>query len=129
MYTHDSIGLGEDGPTHQPIEHLTSLRAIPNMTLWRPCDAVETAIAWTAAHRASRAHRARADPPGTAAADAHARSRWPTSARGGYILVDCEGAPECLVIATGSEVAIAAEAVKGCERSGRARPPGLHALH
>src|SRR5207248_9526162 len=49
VYTHDSIGLGEDGPTHQPIEHLTSLRAIPNMNLWRPCDAAETAVAWTLA--------------------------------------------------------------------------------
>ena len=52
VYTHDSIGLGEDGPTHQPIEHLASLRAMPNMTLWRPCDAVETAVAWVVGDRA-----------------------------------------------------------------------------
>ena len=52
VYTHDSIGLGEDGPTHQPIEHLASLRAMPHMNLWRPCDAAETAVAWALAHRA-----------------------------------------------------------------------------
>ena len=72
VYTHDSIGLGEDGPTHQPIEHLSSLRAMPHMSLWRPCDAAETAVAWTLAHRAPRAHRPGAHAPGAAAAAAHA---------------------------------------------------------
>ena len=74
VYTHDSIGLGEDGPTHQPIEHLTGLRAMPNLSLWRPCDAFETAVAWIAAHRAPRPHGARAHAPGAAAAAAQRRA-------------------------------------------------------
>ena len=107
VYSHDSIGLGEDGPTHQPIEHLTSLRAIPDMTLWRPCDAAETAIAWIAAiehHGPSALVLTRqALPPQRAV-----RNNWRNVSRGGYVLIDCHGTPECLVIATGSEVGIAA---------------------
>ena len=118
VYTHDSIGLGEDGPTHQPIEHLASLRAIPNMSCgaramrWRP--------RWPGlGHRAHRADCAGPDPPGAPAAAAHGSSSWPTSRRGGYVLIDCKGAPECLVIATGSEVGIAAEAVTAANAAGR----------
>ena len=75
VYTHDSIGLGEDGPTHQPIEHLASLRVIPHMDVWRPCDAVETATAWGARHRQSRrTHLPGADPPGGGAPSAPARA-------------------------------------------------------
>jgi len=118
VYTHDSIGLGEDGPTHQPVEHLTSLRAMPNMCLWRPCDAFETAVAWTAAVERSGptalvlTRQALPQQPRTAQQQANVR-------RGGYILIDCEGTPECLVIATGSEVAIAAQAVNGLNAGGR----------
>ncbi|HVN44047.1 MAG TPA: transketolase [Steroidobacteraceae bacterium] len=118
VYSHDSIGLGEDGPTHQPIEHLASLRAIPNMRLWRPCDAAETAVAWTLAlerHGPTALVLTRqALPP---------QPRTPTQLesirRGGYVLIDCAGVPEALVIATGSEIAIAAEAVSSANGAGR----------
>jgi transketolase len=118
VYTHDSIGLGEDGPTHQPIEHLTSLRAMPNMDLWRPCDAFETAVAWTAAAERSGptalvlTRQALPQQQRTAQQQANVR-------RGGYVLIDCQGTPECLVIATGSEVSIAAQAVNALNGSGR----------
>jgi transketolase len=118
VYTHDSIGLGEDGPTHQPIEHLTSLRAIPNMCLWRPCDAFETAVAWTAAVERSGPTALvltrQALPQQARTAEQQANVR-----RGGYVLIDCQGTPECLVLATGSEVSIAAQAVNGLNASGR----------
>jgi transketolase len=119
VYTHDSIGLGEDGPTHQPIEHLASLRLIPHMDLWRPCDGVETAAAWGVAlekrdgptclifTRQSVVHQAR---------DA---ARVAAIRRGGYVLIDSAGAPEAIVIATGSEVGIAAEAVRAVAAKGR----------
>jgi transketolase len=119
VYTHDSIGLGEDGPTHQPIEHLASLRLIPFMDLWRPCDGVETAAAWGAAierrdgptclifTRQSVVHQ-----PRDAAQVAAIR-------RGGYVLIDTAGEPEAIVIATGSEVGIAAEAVRAAAAKGR----------
>jgi transketolase len=118
VYTHDSIGLGEDGPTHQPIEHLTSLRAIPNLHLWRPCDAFETAVAWTAAVERSGPTALvltrQALPQQARTAEQQANVR-----RGGYVLIDCQGTPECLVLATGSEVAIAAQAVVTLNASGR----------
>ncbi|MCB1741667.1 MAG: transketolase, partial [Gammaproteobacteria bacterium] len=110
VFTHDSIGLGEDGPTHQPVEHAAGLRQIPNMSVWRPCDAVETAVAWRAAlergdgpssllfSRQSLPHQTRT-PPAIA-----------SIARGGYSLVDCEGEPQVILIATGSEVGLAVEA-------------------
>jgi transketolase len=119
VYTHDSIGLGEDGPTHQPIEHVASLRLIPHMDLWRPCDAVETATAWGAAienrdgptclifTRQSLVHEARA--PAEIAA----------IKRGGYVLIDSDGPPDVIVIATGSEVGIAAEAVRTAAAKGK----------
>ena len=119
VYTHDSIGLGEDGPTHQPIEHLTSLRAMPGMTLWRPCDGVETAISWNAAveHHGPTAlvltRQALPPQPRTPQQQADIR-------RGGYVLIDCDGTPECIVIATGSEVALAAQAVNAL-KSGASR--------
>jgi transketolase len=118
VYTHDSVGLGEDGPTHQPVEHLASLRAMPNLCLWRPCDAFETAVAWVAAvERAGPTalvltRQALAQQQRTAEQQANAR-------RGGYALIDCQGTPECLVLATGSEVALAAEAVKALNAAGR----------
>ncbi|MDE2449757.1 MAG: transketolase [Gammaproteobacteria bacterium] len=118
VYTHDSIGLGEDGPTHQPIEHLTSLRAMPNMVSWRPCDAFETAVAWTAAVERPGptalvlTRQALPQQPRTAQQQANV-------ARGGYILIDCQGTPECVIIATGSEVSIAVQAVNTLNGSGR----------
>ena len=112
VYTHDSIGLGEDGPTHQPVEHLASLRQIPNNDVWRPCDAVESAVAWKAAitradgpsclvfSRQNLAHQARTD------------AQLAAIARGGYVLKDSVGAPEIILIATGSEVGLAMQAAE-----------------
>jgi transketolase len=119
VYTHDSIGLGEDGPTHQPIEHLASLRVIPHIDVWRPCDAVETAAAWGAAvdnrdgptllilTRQACVHQARE------------AAQVANIARGGYVLIEPAGGPEAIVIATGSEVGIAAEAVRTVNAKGR----------
>jgi transketolase len=119
VYTHDSIGLGEDGPTHQPIEHLASLRVIPHIDVWRPCDAVETAAAWGAAvenregptllilTRQACVHQPR-DP-----------AQVSQIGRGGYVLIEPSGGPEAIVIATGSEVGIAAEAVRSMNTKGR----------
>jgi transketolase len=119
VYTHDSIGLGEDGPTHQPVEHVASLRLIPNMRLWRPCDTVETAVAWTDAVArqdgpTSLVLTRQALPPMTRTAAQRA-----DIAKGGYVLGDSEGAPECVLIATGSEVALAIEAAQGLTAKGR----------
>ena len=109
VLTHDSIGLGEDGPTHQPIEHAASLRLIPHLDLWRPCDGFETAIAWTAAIE-------RTDGP---SALFLSRQNLPQLSkniseadvmRGGYVLSDCEGKPDAILIATGSEVGLAMQA-------------------
>jgi transketolase len=112
VYTHDSIGLGEDGPTHQPVEHLASLRYIPDNDVWRPCDAVESAVCWRAAierkdgpsclvfSRQNLPHQARTD---AQVADIR---------RGGYVLKDSVGAPEFILIATGSEVGLAMAAAE-----------------
>jgi transketolase len=119
VYTHDSIGLGEDGPTHQPIEHVASLRLIPELDLWRPCDGVETAAAWQAALE-------NRDGPTCLVLTRQAVAHQPRDAaqvaaigRGGYVLIDCEGTPACIVLATGSEVGIAAEAVRAENALGR----------
>ena len=107
VLTHDSIGLGEDGPTHQPIEHVASLRLIPNVEVWRPCDAVETAVAWQQSIE-------RADGPSCLALTRQGVPHQPRDAgqradiaRGGYVLRDCDGTPELILMATGSEVALA----------------------
>jgi transketolase len=111
VLTHDSIGLGEDGPTHQPIEQLTSLRLIPNLTLWRPCDQVETAIAWKFALE----HQG---PTCLALTRQKTKPQKRTDdvlkniSRGGYILVDCIGTPDAIIIATGSEVELAVAAAQ-----------------
>jgi transketolase len=119
VYTHDSIGLGEDGPTHQPIEHLASLRAMPNMSVWRPCDAAETAVAWVTAVERKNGPTSliltRQALPQQARTDAQKAS----IARGGYTLIDSSGTPEAIVIATGSEVGIAADAVRALNSGGR----------
>ena len=110
VYTHDSIGLGEDGPTHQPVEHLASLRYIPNNDVWRPCDAVESAVAWKQAivrqdgpsclvfSRQNLPHQPRTD------------AQVSEIARGGYVLADADGTPDVILIATGSEVGLATQA-------------------
>ena len=110
VYTHDSIGLGEDGPTHQPVEQIASLRVTPNMSTWRPADQVESAVAWKYAIE-------RNDGPVTLIFSRQNLTQQPRTAeqlanvaRGGYILKDCEGTPEVILIATGSEVGITVEA-------------------
>jgi len=118
VYTHDSIGLGEDGPTHQPIEQLSSLRAMPHMNLWRPCDAAETAVAWTLAIE-RRAPSALVFTRQPLPQQPRTPAQLEAIRRGGYVLIDPEGAPECLVIATGSEVGIAAQAVNALNAGGR----------
>ncbi len=119
VFTHDSIGLGEDGPTHQPVEHVASLRLIPNMRVWRPCDTVETAVAWgdsidhvTGPTSLILTRQALPPMPRTPAQVA-------AIARGGYVLIDSEGAPELVLIATGSEVGLAVEAAKLLAAQGR----------
>lgn len=116
VFTHDSIGLGEDGPTHQPVEQIPTLRMIPNMDVWRPCDAVESAVSWQQAierkdgpstlifSRQGLPHQARTD------------AQLANIAKGGYVLQDCDGTPDVIIIATGSEIALAtgaAEAMSG----------------
>ncbi|KAA8667599.1 transketolase [Vibrio gigantis] len=119
VYTHDSIGLGEDGPTHQPVEQIASLRLTPNMSTWRPCDQVESAVAWKLAIE-------RKDGPSSlifsrqnlAQQDRNAE-QVANIAKGGYILKDCEGKPELIIIATGSEVELAVEAATELTAEGK----------
>ena len=125
VFTHDSIGLGEDGPTHQPIEHAASLRLMPNMEVWRPCDAVETAVAWIAAIER------RAGPTSLLLSRQNLPCQKRTSgelaaiARGGYVLSEARGRPRCVVIATGSEVPLALEAQKLLAQEGVAVEAGV----
>jgi transketolase len=119
VYTHDSIGLGEDGPTHQPIEQIATLRMIPNMSVWRPCDAVESAAAWQAAiekqdgpsclifSRQGLPHQARS------------AEQIAAIAKGGYVVKDCDGTPDAIVIATGSEVGLAVGAAEALAAKGK----------
>jgi transketolase len=118
VFTHDSIGLGEDGPTHQPVEHTASLRIMPNMSVWRPCDTVETAVAWRYAlerrdgptslvlTRQGLPHQARSE------------EQIESIGRGGYILRDCSGTPDIILVATGSEVALATAAAAELDADG-----------
>ncbi len=119
VYTHDSIGLGEDGPTHQPIEHLNALRLIPNLTLWRPADAVESAVAWCEAIEHTAGPSALVFTRQGLPQLQQTPAALANVARGGYVLFDCDGTPECIVIATGSEVSIALEAAKAAAAQGR----------
>ena len=119
VFTHDSIGLGEDGPTHQPIEQVPNLRGTPNLSTWRPCDAVETAVAW---HQAVK----RNDGPSALILSrqglphqARSAQQLADVARGGYVLSDCDGTPEAIIIATGSEVGISMAAAQALTAEGR----------
>ncbi len=119
VYTHDSIGLGEDGPTHQPVEQLASLRVTPNMSTWRPCDQVESAVAWQYGIE-------RNDGPTTLVFSRQNLTQQPRTAeqlanvyRGGYVLKDCAGTPDVILIATGSEVGITVEAADKLTTEGR----------
>ena len=119
VYTHDSIGLGEDGPTHQPIEHLASLRVIPHMDLWRPCDAVETAVSWAVAVENRDGPTCLIFSRQVLVHETREPEQLANIRRGGYVLIDSDGPPEVIVIATGSEVSIAAEAVRGAAAAGK----------
>ena len=110
VFTHDSIGLGEDGPTHQAIEQLPNLRTIPNMVVWRPCDSVESAVAWAKAIDRSDGPSCLVFSRQKVPHQSRSQSQVANIAKGGYILKDCNGLPEVIIIATGSEVGIAVEA-------------------
>ena len=112
VYTHDSIGLGEDGPTHQAVEQIPTLRMIPNMDIWRPCDTVESAVSWRAAIE-------RTEGPTSLIFSRQGLPFQPRNdeqianiSRGGYVLKDCDGTPDAIIIATGSEVALAMDAAE-----------------
>ncbi len=107
LYTHDSIGLGEDGPTHQPVEHLAALRLIPNLDVWRPCDAAETFCAWCAALERREGPSALALSRQPLPANALSEEQLANVSRGGYILRPCADKPNLNIIATGSEVSLA----------------------
>jgi transketolase len=119
VYTHDSIGLGEDGPTHQPIEHLASLRAMPNLHVWRPCDAVESAVSWIAGLERTKGPTALIFTRQGLPQQARTPEQLVALRKGGYVLLDSNGPPEAIVIATGSEVGIAAAAVKELQAAGK----------
>ena len=119
VYTHDSIGLGEDGPTHQPVEQVASLRLTPNMSAWRPCDSVESAVAWKYAIE-------RKDGPTALIFSRQGLAPMPRTdaqlanvAKGGYTLVDCDGKPELILISTGSEVELCTKAAAELTAKGR----------
>ncbi len=119
VFTHDSIGVGEDGPTHQPVEQIPGLRLMPGMDVWRPCDTVETAVAWKcaleSAHRPSCLSLSRQNLPFVRRNDAQVEA----IARGGYVLRDCQGTPELILMATGSEMGMTLEAAEQLRLKGR----------
>ena len=119
VFTHDSIGLGEDGPTHQPIEQLTSLRSTPNLDTWRPADAVESAVAWKAAIERKDGPSALIFSRQNLPHQERDAAQLANVARGGYVLKDCDGEPELILIATGSEVGLAVQAFDQLTAAGR----------
>jgi len=119
VFTHDSIGLGEDGPTHQPIEQLTSLRTTPNLDTWRPADAVESAVAWKYAIERNDGPSAMIFSRQNLTHQSRDATQLADIARGGYVLRDCVGEPELILIATGSEVGLAVLAYEALSAQGR----------
>ncbi|EOW9353110.1 transketolase [Vibrio cholerae] len=120
VYTHDSIGLGEDGPTHQPVEQIASLRMTPNMSTWRPGDQVESAVAWKLAIERKDAPSALIFSRQNLAQQPRSAEQVANIAKGGYILKDCAGQPELILIATGSEVELAVAAYEQLSAEGKA---------
>ena len=119
VFTHDSIGLGEDGPTHQPVEHAATLRYIPNMEVWRPCDSVETAVAWTAAVERKDGPTALLLSRQNVPFVKRSAAQLALISRGGYVLAEAQGGtPAVALLATGSEVALALEAQKALAEQG-----------
>ncbi len=119
VYTHDSIGQGEDGPTHQPIEQLTNLRTTPNLTTWRPCDATESAVAWKAAVQSQKAPSALIFSRQGLPAMPRSQAQVSDIAKGGYILQNCDGTPDVILIATGSEVGLAVDSAQTLTAQGK----------
>lgn len=118
VYTHDSIGLGEDGPTHQPVEQVANLRHTPNMSTWRPCDAVESAVAWKAALERADGPTAMIFSRQGLPHQARSEEQIANIAKGGYILRDTDGQPDAILIATGSEVGLAMDAAEALAAEG-----------
>lgn len=119
VYTHDTIGLGEDGPTHQPVEQLASLRLTPNMETWRGCDQVEVAVSWQQAIERQDGPSALVLTRQPLEQQARSTEQLNNIARGGYVLVDCDGEPELILISAGSEVALAVAAARTLQQEGR----------
>ena len=119
VFTHDSIGLGEDGPTHQPIEQLASLRGTPNLDTWRPCDAVESAVAWKYAIERNDGPSALIFSRQNLPHQSRSAQQLADVARGAYVLKDCAGEPELILIATGSEIGLAVAAFDKLSEQGR----------
>jgi len=119
VYTHDSIGQGEDGPTHQPIEQLANLRMTPNMSVWRPCDAAETAVAWKVAIQRSDAPTSLIFSRQGLKAQDRTAEQLANVEKGGYVLQDCQGTPDVILIATGSEVQLARESAEALSAQGK----------
>ncbi|NRA20929.1 MAG: transketolase [Oceanospirillaceae bacterium] len=119
VYTHDSIGLGEDGPTHQPIEQVANLRHTPNMSTWRPCDTVESAVAWKMAVERKDGPSALIFSRQSLAHQTRSAEQLNNVAKGGYILSDSDGIPELIFIATGSEVELAMQAAAQMRGNGK----------
>jgi transketolase len=120
VFTHDSIGLGEDGPTHQAVEHVSSLRLIPNMETWRPADAFETAVAWRAAIERRNGPSAMALSRQNLPPQHHPAGQSNDALRGGYVLLEPSKSPDAIIMATGSEVSLAVDAAKKLNEQGRA---------
>ena len=118
VYTHDTIGLGEDGPTHQPVEQLASLRLTPNMETWRGCDQVEVAVSWQQAIERQDGPSALVLTRQPLEQQARSAEQLNNIARGGYVLVDCDGEPELILISAGSEVALAVAAAHTLQQEG-----------
>ncbi|MBT0334225.1 transketolase [Morganella morganii subsp. morganii] len=119
VYTHDSIGLGEDGPTHQPVEQIASLRVTPNMSTWRPCDQVESAVAWKYAIERKNGPTSLIFSRQNLAQQPRTAQQLADIEKGAYILKDCAGQPEVILIATGSEVELAVKAYEQLTAEGR----------
>jgi transketolase len=118
VYTHDSIGLGEDGPTHQPVEHVASLRLIPGLDVWRPCDTVESAVAWKCSIEKQKGPSVLILSRQGLPHQHRSGAQLENIARGGYVLNEADGQPDALIIATGSEVAMAVKAANNLSSEG-----------
>ena len=128
VMTHDSVGLGEDGPTHQPVEHVASLRLIPGLEVWRPADGVETSVAWKCALQPGAGPSVLALSRQSVLPLSHTPETVALTARGGYTLIDCDGDPQAVLMATGSEVGLAVAAAEALAEEIRVRVVSMPCL-